>query len=369
MHIVLYLNLMNKPFFILNLIIAFFVLSVSSIDAQVDNYSEEYYRAEVLETRIVEAVNLEEAEPQTVSVRLQNGSRKGEEIEAQFTGFAQGEELRAGETIVVVMSSTLAGENFFVTDRYRINSLAIILGLFFFTAVLFAGIKGASSLLGLVFSILILALFIVPQIAQGSNPVFVSLFGAFVIAIVSLYVAHGFSKRTSIALAATLITLVIATGLSFLFVYMSNLTGYGTEEAAFLQFGPFESINMRGLLLGGIIIGVLGVLDDITTSQVAAVDEIRKANPKLKIKSLYNRGVSVGTEHIASLVNTLVLAYAGASMPLFLLFSINQNLPFWVTINSEFIAEEIVRTLVGSSALIFAVPISTYLAAYFLSKK
>lgn len=127
-------------------------------------------------------------------------------------------------------------------------------------------------------------------------------------------------------------------------------------------------MNLRGLLLGGIIIGALGGLDDITTSQVAAVDEIRKANPKLSISGLYKRGRSVGTEHIASLVNTLVLAYAGSSIPLLLLFTTRTE-PLWVTLNSEFIAEEIIRTLVGSSSLVFAVPISTFLASYFLSSK
>jgi uncharacterized membrane protein len=118
-------------------------------------------------------------------------------------------------------------------------------------------------------------------------------------------------------------------------------------------------------LLGGIIIGALGVLDDITTGQVAAVEEIHSANPKLPFKELYVRGISVGQEHIASLVNTLVLAYVGASFPLFLLLTINNEVPLWVRFNNEGIAEEVVRTLVGSTALIFAVPIATFLAAFF----
>ena len=121
-------------------------------------------------------------------------------------------------------------------------------------------------------------------------------------------------------------------------------------------------------MLGGIIIGALGVLDDVTTGQTAAVDEIHKANPALGFKELYFRGLSVGHEHIASLVNTLALAYAGASLPLFLIFKVSNDIPFWVNLNSESIIEEVVRTFIGSSALILAVPISTFFAAYFLGK-
>ncbi|HYC80108.1 MAG TPA: YibE/F family protein, partial [Candidatus Binatia bacterium] len=129
-------------------------------------------------------------------------------------------------------------------------------------------------------------------------------------------------------------------------------------------------LNLRGLLLGGIILGVLGVLDDITTAQSAAVYEIRRANPALPFKELYSRGLSIGREHISSLVNTLFLAYAGASLPLFLFFTAGDHpQPFWVTLNSEFIAEELIRTLVGSVALMLAVPITTFLAAYYFSRR
>lgn len=211
--------------------------------------------------------------------------------------------------------------------------------------------------------------FIIPSIIGGNNPFVMSLLGSGVIASASLYLSHGFSKRTTIALISTLLTLVLAAVLSIIFVEITRLSGAGTEESFFLQFGPLEQLNLKGLLLGGIIIGALGVLDDITTAQSAAVEEIHNANPKLSAKDLYKRGLSVGKEHIASLVNTLVLAYAGASFPLLLLFSIEDVEPFWVTLNHEYMVEEIVRTLVGSTALIFAVPITTYLAARAFTKQ
>jgi hypothetical protein len=177
------------------------------------------------------------------------------------------------------------------------------------------------------------------------------------------------NHRTSIALASTLLALGFSVGLAAAFVRLASLFGTGSEAAFYLQYGGYQMLNLRGLLLGGIIVGTLGVLDDITTAQVATVEEISIADPRLSFAELYRRGLSVGREHIASLVNTLALAYAGASLPLFLIFSINKVQPIWVILNGEPVAEEFVRTLVGSSGLIIAVPISTWLAAYFFSRR
>ena len=167
-------------------------------------------------------------------------------------------------------------------------------------------------------------------------------------------------------MVSTLITLTLSIGIALLTVSWAKLFGLGSEEAFYVQVGTFANLNLRGLLLGGIIIGILGVLDDITTAQAAAIEEIHRANPKLNFFELAKRGLSVAGEHIVSLVNTLALAYIGASFPLLLLFS-QAYVPIWVALNSERVIEEIVRTLIGSSALVFAVPITTYLAAWFFS--
>ncbi len=151
-------------------------------------------------------------------------------------------------------------------------------------------------------------------------------------------------------------------------VSFTHLFGMGSEESLFI-LGDLPGISLKGLLLGGIMLGLLGVLDDITTAQSAVVDELKQANQSLSFSELYRRGLSVGREHIASLINTLFLAYAGASLPLFLLFSLNQGQELWMIFNNEMIAEEIVRTLVGSTGLILAVPITTALAAYVFQKR
>ncbi len=303
-------------------------------------------------------------------VRILNGPEKGKEVEISryVVGNSQ-QHLSKGDKVVVAKTDGYNEDTYYISDRYRAWPLIIIFIFFIALAVIFARFKGLTSVFGLVVSLLVLIKFIIPRILAGNNPLIISFIGAVIIAVLSLYLAHGFSRRTSVALISTLGTLLLATGMAVLFVYLAHLSGLGSEEAFYLQLAPFGTINLHGLLLGGMVIGTLGVLDDVTTSQVAAIDEIKKANPALTFNQLYKSGLSVGQEHIASLVNTLVLAYAGASFPLFLLFVVNQQVPLWVTVNSELVAEEIIRTMVGSSTLILAVPITTFLASYYFSQK
>lgn len=333
----------------------------------------EYYKARVIEITAERTENIYDSfteEIQDVRLQIISGPQKGSTISTTYGGIVGVEKyqkVQIGNTMVVIKSYKVDGSyEYYITEHYRIPSLGIILFFFAGLTLFFGRKKGAGSLLGLVFSIAVIALFIVPKIIQGADPLFITLVGTFIIAAVSLFLAHGFNRRTSVAFVSTMITLTLSLGLSEIFVRLAYLFGKGTENAFFLQTGELANLDLRGLLLAGIIIGTLGVLDDITTAQTAVVGELRQANPLLKMKELYNRALVVGREHIASLVNTLVLAYAGTSLPLFLLFSINEGVPLWVKINSELIAEEIIRTIIGSSALILAVPIATLLAAYFL---
>lgn len=260
------------------------------------------------------------------------------------------------------------GSTYYIQDHFRLPvvlALAIFFGLL---AIVLGRWRGMMSLIGLGVSLIILTSFVVPQIMQGGSPMIVSGMGAVAIAMSSLFLAHGFTKRTTLAFAATMFVLVLAFALAYVTVMWSTLSGASTEEAVFLQVGYLQTLDLRGLLLGGLVIGALGVLDDVTTAQVAAVEEIARANRSLNASELYRRGIAVGREHIASLVNTLALAYVGASFPLFLLFSLPDNPPLWVIINSESITEELLRGLIGGSALMLAVPVSTALAAWAFGK-
>lgn len=309
----------------------------------------------------------------TIHIRIHDGPEMGQMIvltEYHQSSGVQQHDLALGQTIIL-RKSVIAGEtSWSIYDTYRIPSLTWMLGIFFALVIIFGRLRGLTSIIGLGISLCILALYIVPKILHGADPLITTLIGAFAIAILSIYAAHGFHTRTSIAVVSTMITLGLAALLSLLFVSLARLSGLGSEHAFYLAVSEDGSmLNFTGLLLGGILIGTLGVLDDITTAQTAVVDELKKANPQLSRAELYVKAISVGKEHIASLVNTLVLAYAGASFPLFLLFTVNPaHIPLWVIINSEFMMEEIIRTLVGSSALVLAVPITTYLASYVFSK-
>ncbi len=309
---------------------------------------------------------------ETLKVAVLSGAEKGEEITVDYQDTLTNEKLQeVKKGAVIVIGKLTAGEetSYVMVDRYRLPYLGLVGIIFLALAVIFGRIRGFTSIVGLMVSIGILLWFVTPNILAGKNPTWVTLVGAGIIAIVSIYLAHGLSKRTSLAVVSTLITLILAQGLAYIFVIGSHLAGNGSEDAFFLQAGYFGAINLQGLFLGGIIIGTLGILDDITTTQTATIEEIHTANTALSFKQLYEKGSSVGREHITSLINTLVLTYAGASLPLFLLFSVGANKQLWVIINSGTIAEEIIRTLVGSIALIIAVPISTVLAAYYFDKE
>lgn len=331
--------------------------------------SDAFYTGEILEVvseqRAEVGIVGGQSVLQTVKVRITDGPQAGRELEIEYGALSEAQRLEAGERVVLLVPDIAEPERVYVFDAYRLSALYLSIAAFIVLTVVLARGRGAAALAGLAFSVVVLAWFVVPRIMAGDNPLFVSLWGSLFIATVSIYLAHGFNRRTSVALAGTLITVVIAIGCAVVFVHMTKLFGLGSEEAFYLQLAPINRINLRGLLLGGIIIGALGVLDDITTAQAAAVQELSRANPALSRKELFHRGFSIGREHITSLVNTLVLAYAGASFPALLVFTVYQR-PLWVVLNTEVIAEEIIRTLVGSIALMCAVPITTLLAAYFL---
>lgn len=306
----------------------------------------------------------------TVKLLILSGANKGKEVETEISIVTGQNSVEENKTVVLEEIYRVDGSVLYlIGDDYRVNALWIAFGIFVALLLIFAGLKGITSLIGLIFSILILTCFTIPQIVAGQSPLLISIISAFAIAFISIYLSHGFKQRTTIAVISTCITITIAIGMAYLFTSMTKLSGMGSEEAFQLSvWGPLSSIDFRGLLLGGIIIGALGVLDDVTTTQAATIDEISKANKSLPYKELYKRGLSVGREHITSLVNTLALAYVGVSLPLLLIFIANPR-PLWVIINSQMISEEIIRTLVGSIALVLAVPITTVMAAYWFGAK
>ncbi len=304
---------------------------------------------------------------QLVLVKMASGKKAGEvttiEYRSSTIGFAQ-VRLHEGDPVVLVESTDARGTTYYILDKFRLPVVIMLAIIFAGLAVLLGKWRGAMSLIGLGVSLIVLVTFVAPQIMGGKNPIIISAIGAGIIATTSLFLAHGWSKRTLLAYSATMFVLLLAFGLAYATIFLAMLSGASTEEAMFLQMGYLQTLDLRGLLLGGLVIGALGVLDDVTTAQIAAVEQIYYANGTLSAKELYMRGLKVGREHIAALVNTLALAYVGASFPLFLLFSLPDNPPLWVLLNGESLTEEMLRALIGGSALMFAVPVATALAAW-----
>jgi len=271
--------------------------------------------------------------------------------------------LNPGDNILVTLGKRPDGVlTAYYTEHVRTKPLLWLLATFVLAILLISRWKGLRSLLSMVFSLWVIVSYIVPHILAGEDPVRVSIIGSALLLGITLYLTYGWNLKTHSAVLGMVFVLVITGTLAYFFVVFTHLTGAGDENALFLIQMLDSRINLRGLLLGGMIIGALGVLDDLVTTQASAVFELYGANPGLGFRGLYNAAMRIGQDHVAATVNTLVLAYAGASLPLLLMFSLGRG-DFGYVVNFSFIAEEIVRTLVGSLGLVAAVPLTTAIAA------
>ncbi len=248
-----------------------------------------------------------------------------------------------------------------IVDLERGRPMLLLTLVFVAAVVGFGRWQGIRSLIGLVGSFVVIVGFIVPAILDGRSPVAVALVGSLAIMIVSLYLSHGLARKSTAAVVGTALALGLTGALAVVFVRAASLTGLASEEALNANF-QVGGLSLRGLLLAGIIIGGLGVLDDVTMSQASLVFALRRANPAAPLSSLIGASLTVGRDHIAATVNTLFLAYAGASLPLLILFATSGD-PLGSVATSEVVAVEIIRTLCGSVGLIAAVPLTTVLAA------
>ncbi|MEC7055167.1 YibE/F family protein [Streptomyces violaceochromogenes] len=311
------------------------------------------------------AVQQEQGTCKRATIRVDSGDDKGRTF-TEIVQPDQSRQLHEGQKVVVAYEPSAPKDlQYSVTDVNRRLPMALLAGIFAVAVVVVGRLRGVMALVALAISFMVLNFFILPAILQGSNPLVVAVVGASAIMLIALYLCHGLSARTSVAVLGTLISLLLIGILGSVFIDWAALTG-NTDDNTGLIHGLYPTIDMSGLLLAGIIIGSLGVLDDVTVTQTSAVWELHEANPSMGWRGLYRAGIRIGRDHIASVVNTLVLAYAGAALPLLLLFSIAQSSVGTVA-NSELVAQEIVRTLVGSIGLVASVPVTTALAALVVS--
>jgi uncharacterized membrane protein len=323
-------------------------------------------RAEIVGVRSVACTVPGQAAAALATAKLLEGERKGQEVGIRISEPPDLLELEEGDHVRLVRSAfgeVVEGnpvERYFLADFERREPL-LWLALAFGALVVLAGRwKGLRALVGLGLSLAVIVGFVVPAILDGASPPGVALVGSLAIMLATLVVTHGLGPKTLAAALGTAAALLIALGLGSLFIELAHLTGLSSHEALYLRATAGE-ISIEGLLLAGMVIGALGVLDDLTVSQASTVLALRRANPAMRARELFRSAVSVGQDHVAATVNTLVLAYAGAALPVLLVFSI-AGVSMDDALNGEAVAGEVVATLVGSIGLVAAVPLTTGLA-------
>ncbi|MER5605385.1 YibE/F family protein [Micromonospora tulbaghiae] len=300
----------------------------------------------------------------TVTVTVEQGPDAGRQVETPIPAGPGAPRVAVGDEVVLVELTDPADpavKSYNIAEHQRGTPLIWLMVLFAAAIVAFGRWRGLAALGGLVASFAILLGFVLPGIGAGQPPLLVAIVGAALIMFVVLYLTHGITAQTSVAVLGTLGSLVVTGVLGLLATSATHLTGFGSEDATTLSMFQGD-VDLHGLLLAGIIIGSLGVLDDVTVTQAATVTELAHANPGLSRRQLYRAATRVGRAHIASTVNTIVLAYAGASLPLLLLL-VADSRPVSEILTSEFLAQEIVRSAVATLGLIAAVPLTTGLAA------
>lgn len=263
---------------------------------------------------------------------------------------------------LIISSQTVNDKIFYaVSDRDRTIPYIGLIALFIALVVIIGRVQGFISIGAMIVSFSLITQFTIPQIVEGVDPIVVSMITALVIIPLTFYLSHGFNKKTSLAVISTMIALLLTAVLSVAFTRFGHLTGLSSDEADAVIFKLGSNIRLADLLIAGMIISAMGVLDDVTISQIGIVQALNKVRPDMKNHHLFTEAMEQGRDHIASLVNTLILVYAGAALPLFLLVYKSET-PLWVVIQRESIAEEITRTFVSSIGIIAAVPIATMIA-------
>lgn len=306
-----------------------------------------------------------------VKLLVSSGARKGEEIstvlDLRSDVLAKEWDLKSGSKVIVNEFIFGDSSTFQITEIQRKNSILLFLFIYVILVLAVGRWQGFGSLVGLGLSAFVILKITIPMTLAGWDPILVSILGGFAVLVPSIYLSHGLSKKTTIALVGTSIGLIFTGFLAIIAISLTSLTGFGAEESLYLTSSGSD-LNMSSVLLASMIIGGIGLIDDVTVGQVAVIREIFMENKSITMSRLYAKAMNVGKDHIASMVNTLFLAYAASALPLLMLL-VDQNFGLGNIINIETFAEEIIRTLVASSGLVLTLPITTLFAAYIYTRR
>lgn len=358
-------------FLVLSFCALFFFASSTHAQSEVTQDTTELVKAQVLEIEKEEIKDVPgtdvQSTYQSIRVRILEGGDKGKEVTItdDYLHLQKGEIFYAMHTV-----GSFDGTDYYsVNSPYRLPQLLMLVGLFVVAVIVLGGKQGLRGLISLMGSFLLIFYVLLPGILHGYSPLAVTVAVSSLIIIVSSYVTHGFTRTTTSAVLGMVCTVSLTGLLAYLAVHFTKLTGFGSEEVTYLNINSNGSIDVVGLLLGGITIGLLGVLYDAAIGQAVSVEELFKIAPHVKKKFIYERAIRIGREHIGALVNTLAIAYVGVSLPLLLLFYQTSTATIAQIVNTEVFATEIVRIMVGSIGLVLAVPITTLVSVWFIMKK
>lgn len=298
---------------------------------------------------------------QEVRVLLDEGEKKGEVVPMTVEMVT----LKVDDRVFVNRVVTIEGDEYITFSTFERRPILLgILALFVGMLLFISRWQGVRALLSLAVSIAAIIFVLVPALLAGYDPALTTIGIAAVILAFALFGTHGFNARSTISFVGTFSAVLITCVISYICVKGMRLTGFSDDASVYLNFATNGSLDLAGLLLGGIIIGILGVLDDVAVTQASVVMQLKSANPLFGFKELYGRALSVGRDHIGSIVNTLALAYVGVSLPLILLYA-KAGSDLAAILNQEVVAAELTRIMVGSIGLILAVPATTAAAAWY----
>ncbi len=307
-----------------------------------------------------------------VVIEVIGGPRSGETLEGYLQGPSGQQELptyAVGDEVIVNISTEPEASFIAVADRYRVPTLGLLLGVFAVAVTVVGGWRGVRSLIALALTLAVVVRIVVPLILAGWDPAWVAIGAASLVTLATFLLTEGARRQTIAAALGTFIALTLVAGLALVFDGLARFTELrGSEDAGFVVSLGLGEVDLGGLVLAAIIFGALGILDDVTVTQAATVQELYESDPRVGRMELVGRAMNVGRSHIAATVNTLVLAYVGASLPLIVLFAAGRQDP-WLTVSGEVVAVEVVRALVGSIGIVAAVPVTTAIAVSLIGRR
>lgn len=365
---------MRKKIVLAFLIILMLSMPFGASSEEEYNAEEHFYRGRVL------SINESEEQQhdyytvieQELVVRLTSGPYRGETITIINTFFA-GDPVydfllkEDQEVIVVTIGEEGSFDQAYVQDMARDRGVYYLVIVFVLALLIVGRMTGLKTVITLAVTIFLIFKFLLPLLLEGYNPILLAIATASVAITFTLLVIGGLNRKSVVAIVGTITGVTVAGLMAFWAGSIASLTGFGTHEAQMLYFMD-QTIDFRGLLFAGIIIGSLGAITDIGMSVSSAAAEIKQACPDIHFKELTIRALNVGRDVMGTMANTLILAYVGAATPTLLLV-MGYQIDWLKVINMDIIATEFVRGAAGSIGLVAAVPVTAVLAGYFMGKK